>query len=143
MRHSGTQIQLPQALVGAFHDAHSRTGQAAREMMARLLADEASRDATREALFAALEHTDPHIRGTCALILLQSGEGARPQLLRALMGTFHHPDADTGRAARELIASMLADKATRQWTRDALVTGLSDEIPNVRKTCDELLQTAG
>jgi hypothetical protein len=140
LRHSRTQPQLPQALLGAFHDPHSPTGRAAREMMARLLADAASREGTREALFAGLSDGVPNIRGTCALLLLQSGDAAQPHLLRALVGTFAHPDSETGRAARETMARLLAIETTKGWAREALVAGLSDDVPGIRMTCDQLLQ---
>ena len=140
MRRSRTQPELPRALVGAFNDAYSPTGRAAREMMARLLVDEASREGTREALSTGLSDRVPHIRGTCALLLVQSGEPAQPQLLRALVGTFAHPDSETGRAAKELMARLLADQASREGAREALVAGLSDDVPSIRRTCDQLLQ---
>ena len=143
MRRSRTDLRLPSALVAAFHDAYSRTGAAAREMMARLLADEASRNETRGALFAGLTDPIPQIRGTCALLLLQSGEPAQPQLLRALLGTFASPDAETGRGARELVASLLADEASREQTSEVLACALNDDAPSVRRTCEELLQTLG
>jgi len=140
LRRSKAQLQLPRALVGAFFDSHSPTARAAREMMARLLVDEASREETREALFAGLSDRVPPIRGTCALLLLQSGEPAQPQLLRALVGTFAHPDSETGRAAKELMARLLADPASRKGAQEALTAGLSDDVPSIRRTCDQVLQ---
>ena len=111
--------------------------------MARLLADQASREGTREALFAGLSDPVPHIRGTCALLLLQSGEPAQPQLLRALVGTFAHPDSETGRAAKELMARLLASEASGEGVREALVAGLNDDVPSIRGTCDQLLLMPG
>jgi len=108
-------------------------------MIARLLVDEASREETREALFAGLSDRVPPIRGTCALLLLQSGEPAQPQLLRALVGTFAHPDSETGRAARGLMARLLVDQASRKGAQGALVAGLDDDVPSIRRLCDELL----
>jgi HEAT repeat protein len=140
LRRSKTQLELPRALVGAFFDSYSPTGRAAREMMARLLLDEASRKETREALFAGLGDRVPHIRGTCALLLLQSGESPQPELLRALVGTFAHPDSETARAARELITGLVAGETTGEEATEALVDGLSDDVPDIRRTCDQLLQ---
>jgi len=112
-------------------------------MMARLLADAASREGTREALFAGLSDGVPNIRGTCALLLLQSGEPADPQLLWALVGAFAHADSETGHAASELMTRLLAGEASRDWAREALVAGLSDDVASIRTTCDELLRMLG
>ena len=108
--------------------------------MARLLVDEASKEETREALFAGLSDRVPYIRGTCALLLLQSGESPQPQLLRALVGTFAHPDSETGRAAKALMARLVAGEASREGAREALVAGLSDDVPSIRRVCGQLLQ---
>ena len=69
MRRSKAQLQLPRALVGAFFDSHSPTGRAAREMMARLLVDEGSREETRAALVAGLSDDVPSVRMTCDQLL--------------------------------------------------------------------------
>lgn len=111
--------------------------------MARLMADAASKEGAREALVAGLNDDVPHIRGTCALLLLQSGEPAESKLLQALVGTFAYPDSETGRAARELMASLLASPATREAAREALVAGLSDDVPGIHTVCDQLLQALG
>ena len=140
MKPSKAQLELPRALVGAFFDSYSPTGRAARELMGRLLVDEASKKETREALFAGLGDRVPDIRGTCALLLLQSGESPQPELLRALVGTFAHPDSETARAARELITGLVAGETTSEAAREALVDGLGDDVPDIRRTCDQLLQ---
>ena len=55
------------------------------------------------------------------------------------MGTFAHPDSETGRAAKELMARLLADQASREEAKEALVAGLSDNVPSIRGTCEQLL----
>lgn len=108
--------------------------------MARLMADAASKEGVRAALSAGLSDPVPHVRGACALLLLQSGEPVESQLLRALVGALAYPDSDTGRAARALMASLLTSPATMKPAREALVAGLSDDVTGIRIACDQLLQ---